>query len=85
MLLQVLKLKKGLFEQAEGGTLFLDEISEMGLNLQVKLLRVLQENEIRRLGDIKNIKINIRFIASTNKTLKEEIKKEPSGKICIID
>ncbi|MDD4088296.1 MAG: sigma-54 dependent transcriptional regulator [Tissierellia bacterium] len=67
--------KKGLFEQAEGGTLFLDEISEMGLNLQVKLLRVLQENEIRRLGDVKNIKINIRFIASTNKILEEEIEK----------
>jgi DNA-binding NtrC family response regulator len=67
--------KKGLFEQAEGGTLFLDEISEMGLNLQVKLLRVLQENEIRRLGDIKNIKINIKFIASTNKILEDEIEK----------
>ncbi|MDD2573946.1 MAG: sigma-54 dependent transcriptional regulator [Bacillota bacterium] len=67
--------KKGLFEQAEGGTLFLDEISEMGLNLQVKLLRVLQENEIRRLGDIKTKKINIRFIASTNKILEKEIEK----------
>jgi len=67
--------KKGLFEQAEGGSLFLDEISEMGLNLQVKLLRVLQENEIRRLGDIKTKKINIRFIASTNKILDKEIEK----------
>ncbi|HZK00187.1 MAG TPA: sigma-54 dependent transcriptional regulator [Tissierellaceae bacterium] len=67
--------KKGLFEQAEGGTLFLDEISEMGFGLQVKLLRVLQENEIRRLGDVKTRKINIRIIACSNKKLAEEIEK----------
>lgn len=67
--------KIGLFEQAEGGTLFLDEISEMDLTLQVKLLRALQENEIRKLGDTATKKINIRFIASTNKELEEKIAK----------
>lgn len=67
------RMKKGLFEQGEGGTIFLDEIGEMSLGLQVKLLRVLQENEIRRIGDIKSRKINIRIIAATNKNLDERI------------
>lgn len=67
--------KIGLFEQAEGGTLFLDEIGEMGYGLQVKLLRVLQENEIRRLGDIKTRKVNVRIIAATNKWLEDDIEK----------
>jgi DNA-binding NtrC family response regulator len=67
--------KKGLFEQAEGGTVFLDEISEMAVNLQVKLLRVLQEKEIRRLGDVTPRKINVRIIASTNKDLEDEVRK----------
>lgn len=67
------RMKKGLFEQAEGGTIFLDEIGEMSLNLQVKLLRVLQENEIRRIGDIKPRKIDIRIISATNKNLDERI------------
>lgn len=59
----------GAFEQADGGTLFLDEISEMSLELQVKLLRVLQELEVVRVGDTKARKIDVRIIASTNKPL----------------
>lgn len=59
--------KIGLFELANGGTLFLDEITEMPLSLQGKLLRVLQERQIRRLGDNKNIKVDVRIIAATNR------------------
>lgn len=58
--------KMGLFEAANGGTVFLDEITEMPMALQSKLLRALQERKIRRLGDNKNIPLNIRFIAATN-------------------
>ncbi|MEE8429915.1 MAG: sigma-54 dependent transcriptional regulator [Candidatus Desulfatibia sp.] len=66
--------KKGLFEEADGGTLFLDEIGELPISLQVKLLRVLQENEIRPIGDSKTKKIDVRVIAATSKNLKDEIK-----------
>jgi len=66
--------KKGKFEIAEGGTVFLDEIGDMPLNTQAKLLRVLQEKEFERVGGIKPIKVNIRFIAATNKNLPEMIK-----------
>ncbi|MDL2124859.1 MAG: sigma-54 dependent transcriptional regulator [Deltaproteobacteria bacterium] len=69
-----LKDKIGLFEEASGGTIFLDEIGEMPLSLQVKLLRVLQENEIRPVGDSKSKKIDIRVLAATSKNLEEEIK-----------
>ena len=68
------KDKKGLFEEADGGTLFLDEIGELPKDLQVKLLRVLQEEEIRRLGDTKTIKVNVRIIAATLKELSVEVK-----------
>ncbi|MBI4965058.1 MAG: sigma 54-interacting transcriptional regulator [Desulfomonile tiedjei] len=61
--------QRGLFEQANGGTLFLDEISEMNLELQSRLLRVLQERELVRIGGTKVISINVRVIASTNKDL----------------
>lgn len=61
--------KKGLFEVAEKGTIFLDEISELPLNLQVKLLQVLQEREIKRVGSITSIPINVRIISATNKDL----------------
>nr|CBX30003.1 Acetoacetate metabolism regulatory protein atoC [uncultured Desulfobacterium sp.] len=66
--------KKGLFEEADGGTILLDEIGEMPLSLQVKILRVLQESEIRPIGDSKTKKIDVRVIAATSKNLEEEIK-----------
>jgi two-component system response regulator AtoC len=66
--------KKGLFEEADGGTIFLDEIGELPLSLQVKLLRVLQENEIRPVGDSKTKKIDVRVIAATSKHLENEVK-----------
>lgn len=65
----------GRFEEADGGTLFLDEIGEMEQNLQSKLLRVLQEKEIVRIGSNKPVKTDCRIIAATNKNLKEEVKK----------
>jgi DNA-binding NtrC family response regulator len=67
--------RKGKFEQAEGGTLFLDEIGDMSLSAQAKVLRALQENKITRVGGDKEIKVNVRVIAATNKNLKEEIAK----------
>ena len=66
-------MKKGRFELADGGTLFLDEIGELALNLQVKLLRVLEEKIFERVGGVKPIFVDIRLIAATNKTLKEEV------------
>ena len=65
----------GRFEEADGGTLFLDEIGEMELNLQAKLLRVLQEKEIVRIGSNKPVKTDCRIVVATNKNLKEEVKK----------
>lgn len=65
--------KAGKFELAEGGTLFLDEIAEMSLNLQVKLLRVLQEKEFERVGGTKTFHTNVRIIAATNRDLTKEI------------
>lgn len=67
--------KKGFIEEADGGTLFLDEIGELTLPIQIKLLRVLQEEEFYRLGSTKNRKVNVRIIAATNKNLFDEIKK----------
>jgi transcriptional regulator with GAF, ATPase, and Fis domain len=66
--------KMGKFEAAEGGTLFLDEISEMPMNLQVKLLRVLQERKIERVGELKPRPIDIRVIAATNRDIEAEIR-----------
>jgi two-component system response regulator PilR (NtrC family) len=65
--------KEGLIKAADGGTLFLDEISELPANLQVKLLRVLQEKEITPVGTTYTIPVNVRFVASTNRDLKNEI------------
>lgn len=68
-------MKKGRFELADGGTLFLDEIGELSLSLQVKLLRILQEKVFERVGGIKPISVDIRLIAATNKSLKQQIAK----------
>ena len=65
--------QKGLFEQAQGGTLFLDEIGEMPMHLQSKLLRVLQERQLTRLGGQATIQLNVRIVAATNKDLKKAI------------
>ncbi len=65
--------KPGLFEVAEGGTLFLDEIGELSLNLQVKLLRAIQEKEIVRVGGITPIKTNVRIVAATNRNLEQMV------------
>lgn len=67
--------KAGLFESANGGTVFLDEIGDMPMDLQVKLLRVLQEFEIRRIGGTNDIKIDVRIVSATNKNLQELIAK----------
>lgn len=68
-----IKQRKGDFEQATGGTLFLDEIGDMSLSAQAKVLRALQENKIMRVGGEKEIPVDVRVIAATNKNLKEEI------------
>jgi DNA-binding NtrC family response regulator len=68
------KSKKGRFELADGGTIFLDEIGDIPLNLQVKLLRVLQEHQIERLGSTEHINIDVRIIAATHQNLEHKIK-----------
>ncbi len=69
------KQRKGKFEQADGGTIFLDEIGDMSPAAQTKVLRVLQESEISRVGSDKTIKVDVRVVAATNKDLKSEIEK----------
>ena len=68
-----IKQRIGKFEQADGGTIFLDEIGDMSPSAQTKVLRVLQENELTRVGSDKSIKVNVRVLAATNKNLKNEI------------
>ncbi len=71
-----IKMRKGDFEQAHGGIIFLDEIGDMSLSAQAKVLRALQESKITRVGGEKDISVDVRVIAATNKNLKEEIQKE---------
>jgi len=66
--------KPGIFEIASGGVLFLDEIGDLALGLQAKLLRVLQENELRRVGDTRTSRIDVRIVSATNRDLEEEMK-----------
>ncbi len=68
--------KIGLFEAVSGGTLFLDEIGEMSLSLQSKLLRVMENREVRRIGGVKNIPVNVRIICATNANLKQLVKEK---------
>ncbi len=70
-----IKQRKGNFELADGGSLFLDEIGDMSLSAQAKVLRALQENKITRVGGEKDISVNVRVIAATNKDLKQEIER----------
>ena len=70
-----IKQRKGKFEQANGGTLFLDEVGDMGADAQAKVLRALQENKITRVGGEKEIKVDVRIVAATNKNLRDEILK----------
>ncbi|MBR3801007.1 MAG: sigma-54-dependent Fis family transcriptional regulator, partial [Rikenellaceae bacterium] len=69
------KQRKGKFEQAAGGTLFMDEIGDMSLSAQAKVLRALQENRISRVGSDRDIDVNVRVVAATNKNLREEIRR----------
>ena len=70
-----IKQRKGKFEQAAGGTLFMDEIGDMSLSAQAKVLRALQENRISRVGSDRDIDVNVRVVAATNKNLREEIRR----------
>lgn len=70
------KQRKGKFEQAQGGTIFLDEIGDMSLAAQAKVLRALQENKISRVGSDKDINIDVRILAATNKDMKKEIEEK---------
>lgn len=70
------KSRAGKFEAANGGTLFLDEVGDMSLSAQAKVLRALQENKVQRVGSDRDIKVDVRVVAATNKDLKEEIKQK---------
>ena len=69
-----IKQRKGKFEQADGGTLFMDEIGDMSLSAQAKVLRALQERKISRVGSDRDIEVDVRVIAATNKNLEREIR-----------
>lgn len=80
-----MKDKKGLIEEANGGTLFLDEIGEMPIDLQAKLLRLLETKEFIKMGETKVSKSDFRLIAATNRNLEDEIKQGNFRKTCISD
>jgi DNA-binding NtrC family response regulator len=85
-----IKDRKGKFEQADGGTLFLDEVGDMNLSAQSKVLRVLQEKKICRVGSEKDISVDVRIIAATNKNLRQEIEKgnfreDLYHRLCVIE
>jgi two-component system response regulator HydG len=71
------KRKLGRFELADGGTLFLDEIGEISQSIQTKLLRVLQEKELQRVGGEETLKVDVRVVAATNRDLKTEVQRPP--------
>lgn len=70
------QMKKGLFELSDGGTVFLDEIADMKLSTQAKLLKIIENKTFKRIGGVKDISVNLRIVAATNKNLAEEVKKE---------
>ncbi|MDA2919149.1 sigma-54 dependent transcriptional regulator [Desulfobacterota bacterium AH_259_B03_O07] len=70
------KMKKGIFEIADGGTIFLDEIADMSLSIQAKLVKVVEERTFRRIGGTRDISVDVRIIAATNRTLKELVNKK---------
>lgn len=70
------KMKKGIFELADGGTIFLDEIADMSLSTQAKLVKVIEERTFRRIGGTRNISVDVRIIAATNRSLKELVSKK---------
>jgi len=72
--------KKGLFEEADGGTLFLDELANITLSMQTKLLRFLQEHEIKRVGGTDSLKVDVRIIAATNQQLESLVREGNSGR-----
>ena len=76
--------RKGLIENGDGGTVFLDEISETSLAFQVKLLRVIQENEIRRVGSNETMKVNIRVIAATNRDLRTGFREDLYYRLSVV-
>ncbi|GIR18226.1 MAG: hypothetical protein CM15mP32_4130 [Flavobacteriaceae bacterium] len=78
------KDRKGKFETAHGGTLFLDEIGDMSLPAQAKVLRALQEHKIQRVGSDKDISVDVRVVAATNKNLVKKSKQIVFEKICFI-
>jgi transcriptional regulator with GAF, ATPase, and Fis domain len=75
------QLKKGLLELADGGTVFLDEIGDMGLVLQAKMLRFLEEKTFRRVGGGRDFRVDVRVIAATNKELEKTVRQGRSAKI----
>lgn len=77
------EVKAGMIEIASGGVLFLDEIADLPMEMQAKLLRVLENNEVRRVGGITNIPVHCRVIAATNRDLWSLVKRGCSAKICI--